>query len=151
MDNVDRATRSRVMFSVKSKNTRPELYFRKLLFHRGFRYTLHNSKITGRPDLYLKKYNTAVFVNGCFWHRHPDPDCKLTRTPKSRVDYWNDKFNKNIERDKRNSDELKKQGIKKLVIWECTIKKMMKDKTYEQKIMDEVVNFLKNNKMDIDL
>ncbi len=113
--------RSKNMSAIHSKNTKPEIYFRKLLFGRGYRYSLNSSKIPGHPDLYLRKYNTAIFVNGCFWHRHLG--CKYAYMPKSRVEFWRKKFDGNVKRDQRTYAELKEKNIKCLVVWECTLKK----------------------------
>lgn len=84
--------RSKNMSAIKSADTKPELFIRKLLFSSGYRYRIQVSNIPGRPDLWLRKYNTAIFVHGCFWHRHKG--CRFAYFPKSRVDFWNDKFEK---------------------------------------------------------
>ena len=89
--------RSRNMAAIRSKDTKPELYFRKLIFACGYRYRLYSKKIPGKPDLWLAKYKTAIFVHGCFWHRHHG--CRFATTPKSNEEYWQQKFRKNKERD----------------------------------------------------
>ena len=118
-------TRSENMARVKSVNTKPEVFLRKLLWHKGFRYRVNYSKLPGKPDIYIPKYNTAIFVNGCFWHMHEN--CKLSSIPKSNYDFWKKKLEGNVERDKKNYKELENMGIKVLVVWGCEIKEMMKD------------------------
>lgn len=140
MDNITPTQRSEIMARVKSKDTRPEVYFRKLLHGMGYRYSLHSKKIPGHPDIWLRKYRTAIFVHGCFWHRHEG--CALTRTPKSNIDFWEAKFTKNIERDLRVREELAKENIKCLIIWECTIKKMKKDQSIQDLILQQTEDFL---------
>ena len=135
--------RSRNMAAIKSKDTTPELYIRKLLFAEGFRFRTHSTLVPGHPDLWLRKYRTAIFVHGCFWHRHPG--CHFAYQPKSRVDFWNTKFQKNIERDSRVKAELKEQNIRCLIIWECTIRSMRKDPGKEAAILHEIVVFLNGN------
>ena len=118
-------TRSENMARVKSVNTKPEIFLRKLLWHRGFRYRVNYSKLPGKPDIYIPKYNTAIFVNGCFWHMHEN--CKLSSIPKNNYDFWKNKLEGNVERDKKNYKELENMGIKVVVVWGCEIKEMMKD------------------------
>lgn len=135
--------RSHNMASIKSKNTKPEIYLRKKLFAEGFRFRLHSSTVPGHPDLFLRKYNTAVFVNGCFWHRHLN--CKYAYTPKSRIDFWSNKFQNNIERDKKVRGELMEKGIRCLIVWECTIKKAWKNEDLEAKLLNQIKEFLQGN------
>lgn len=139
-DTVSVETRSRNMAAIKGKNTVPEVYFRHLLFSRGLRYRLNVSGIPGHPDIYLAKYRTAVFVNGCFWHRHHN--CRFAYTPKSNTDFWNAKFERNEQRDLEVRDQLGEKGYRQLVVWECTLKKMKKDHDTENRIIDEVICFL---------
>lgn len=124
MDIKSREERSKNMAAIRSKNTSPEIYLRKLLFTRGYRYRLNVSNIPGHPDLYLRKYNTAVFVNGCFWHRHEG--CKFAYTPKSREEFWQKKFEANKRRDLQVRAELSQKGVRCLIVWECTIREMKK-------------------------
>ena len=132
--------RSRNMQAIRSKDTKPEVYLRKLLFAEGLRYRKHVSGIPGRPDMYLAKYRTAIFVHGCFWHRHQD--CKYAYSPKSRVEFWQVKFNANVRHDAAVSKALCIARVKQLVIWECTIRRMMKDKAIEQSVISSIVSFL---------
>lgn len=139
-DIISPEMRSRNMAAIKSKNTSPEILLRKWLFRRGYRYRLHQSSIPGHPDIFLKKYNTAVFVHGCFWHRHPE--CKYAYVPKSNIGKWELKFQNNMARDAAIKERLVESGIKVLVIWECTIKKMKKDIAEQEVCMNKVERFL---------
>lgn len=134
--------RSKNMAAIHSRNTKPEIWFRKQLFARGYRYRLNTNKIQGHPDIYLRKYNTAIFIHGCFWHRHQG--CKYAYMPKSRVEFWNKKFDANIKRDEKIKEELYNRGIKCLIIWECSIKKMRKENGFYLENMKRVEAFLKN-------
>lgn len=117
VDTISKQKRSTVMSRIKSKNTQPEIIVRKLLHGAGFRYRLHNQKLPGKPDLVLKKYRLCIFVHGCFWHAHES--CKLAHAPKSRIEYWQNKLNKNVYRDKQNITRLIDQGWRVAVVWEC--------------------------------
>ena len=119
MDIVDKNTRSKMMSSIRGKNTRPEISIRKLLHSRGFRFRIHQKTLPGKPDIVLKKYNTCVLIHGCFWHRHPG--CALATTPKTHTDFWSDKFRRTIERDILNIRKLETLGWNVIVIWECEI------------------------------
>ena len=140
MDIVTPEQRSRNMTAIRSKDTKPEVYFRKLLFAKGYRYSLNSKTIPGHPDIYLRKYNAAVFVHGCFWHRHEE--CKFAYMPKSRIEFWQNKFEANRKRDFVVRNELREKGIKCLVVWECSIKKMQKDEEFQIRLLDKVVAFL---------
>jgi len=107
------------MARIKSKDTRPELVLRKALYARGLRYRLRGRGLPGRPDLVFAKYNVVVFVHGCCWHRHSD--CKVASVPKSNVEFWADKFQKNVARDARAVQSLTELGWRVLVIWECEL------------------------------
>lgn len=112
--------RSRHMASVRSRNTTPELTVRKALFALGFRFRLHRKELPGTPDIILPRHRTVIFVHGCFWHRHAN--CAKTTNPKTRADFWQDKFRANIARDQRNLDGLHALGWRTLVVWECETK-----------------------------
>ena len=116
--------RSRNMSAIKSKNTKPEITVRKFLHSKGYRFRIHRKDLPGSPDIVLPKYKTVVFVHGCFWHRHEG--CKHKTTPKTRKEFWENKFNENIKRDRNNFKELKKLNWKVLVIWECQMKNLEK-------------------------
>lgn len=112
------------MGRIRNKNTKPELVVRSLLHGMGYRFTVNgpkNRKLPGRPDIVLPKYRTVIFVHGCFWHRHKG--CIETTTPKTRTEWWQAKFDGNVERDRRNQRALRKLGWKVIVVWECETKK----------------------------
>ena len=149
MDVITKAQRSRNMSAIRSKNTKPELYLRKLLFSKGYRYRINAKYIIGHPDMFLRKYNTAIFVNGCFWHRHVN--CKFAYVPKSRIEFWERKFEQNKTRDILVLNELRKQGIKTVVVWECTIKSMKKDPELCKKILDQIEIFVRSEILKLEL
>lgn len=135
--------RSRNMAAIRSTNTAPELYIRKLLFNRGYRYRLYDKRLPGHPDLWMKKYNTAVYVNGCFWHRHNG--CRYAYTPKSRLEFWNEKFRHNVERDLLVKRELEERNIRCLVIWECTVKNAQKKNGNPDTLLQKITSFLNSS------
>lgn len=120
-DIFDKETRSRIMSKIKGKDTKPELKVRRFLFSKGFRYRKNQKGLPGRPDLVLKKHNSVVFVNGCFWHGHAG--CKKFVLPKTRTDFWKEKIEKNRKRDRKNVSILRKSGWRVHVIWECDLHK----------------------------
>ncbi len=115
MDMVEPTRRSEIMRQIKSKDTQPELAVRRYLHARGFRFRLHGN-LPGKPDLVLRKYRSAVYVNGCFWHGH---GCKDGRRPKSNIAYWNRKLDRNLERDASLAAKLRALGWKRIVVWGC--------------------------------
>lgn len=119
-DTVSKEVRSRNMAAIKSNDTTPEVAVRKYLFSQGFRYRKNVKGMPGKPDIVLRKYNTCIFVNGCFWHKHEG--CKYFVWPKSNTEFWKEKIESNIERDKRNYIKLEEDGWKVVVVWECEIK-----------------------------
>lgn len=144
-----RDARSKNMAAIKSKETKPEIYLRKLFFSKGYRYRKNVSYVYGHPDIYFGKYKTAVFVHGCFWHRHQG--CKFAYMPKSNEEFWQNKFRGNIARDKNVRKILFDQKIKCLIIWECTIKEMKKNSKMELEIFTEMITFLNNKQMYMEL
>lgn len=112
--------RSRNMAAIKGKDTKPEIIVRKYLFSRGLRFRIQVRKLPGTPDLVLPKYKTAIFVNGCFWHGHEG--CKYFRLPKSNVEFWKEKIERNIERDKESMQALFDLGWKVVRVWECELR-----------------------------
>lgn len=116
VDIVDVQTRSRMMASIRSKNTKPEILIRKILHARGYRYKLHSGKLPGKPDIVFPKYSAVIFIHGCFWHGH---DCHIFKPPKSNVDFWESKISRNKLRDTVNSEKLVLMGWRIGVIWEC--------------------------------
>lgn len=111
--------RSRIMSSVRSKNTQPEIRVRRLLHGRGFRFRLHVDRLPGKPDIVLSKYRAVVQINGCFWHGH---DCALFQWPSSRREFWVEKIRKNQKRDDENFLLLKQAGWRIATIWECAMR-----------------------------
>jgi DNA mismatch endonuclease, patch repair protein len=122
VDNLSKDERSKIMSLVKSRNTKPELLVRKFLHSKGLRFRLHRKNLPGKPDIVLNKFKTVVFVHGCFWHGHNSKKCKLARTPKSNVEFWQNKVAYNRKRDTKNIQLLKKTGWNVIVIYECQIK-----------------------------
>ena len=119
---VDRLTperRSWNMSRIRSKDTKPEIIVRSLLHRMGFRFRINPKKLPGRPDIVLPKYRAAVFVHGCFWHRHEG--CRFAYTPKSRSEFWQAKFEANKRRDKDARERLREMGWRVVVLWECDI------------------------------
>lgn len=123
-DTLSKEERSRVMAKVKSRDTKPEKKVRSLLFSLGFRFRLCQKNLPGKPDIVLKKYRTVIFVHGCFWHGHEN--CKNARIPKSNVEFWKNKIERNKQRFAEVSRQLQEQGWKVVVIWECETKDMKK-------------------------
>ena len=148
-DIVSPERRSKNMSAIRSKDTKPEIYLRKLLFAEGYRYRIAEKSIPGHPDLFLRKYNTAIFVHGCFWHRHQE--CKYAYTPKSRVEFWQKKFADNVRRDIVVRAALQENNIKCLVVWECTIKQMKKNPVFEQQIIEKCTEFLCSESLRMEL
>ena len=109
------------MASIRSRNTRPELALRKALHRRGFRFRLHAKDVPGRPDLLLRKFNAAVFVHGCFWHRHEG--CRHATVPATRTEYWTSKFERNVARDDEVRSRLAEAGWRVATVWECALRK----------------------------
>lgn len=118
-DVFDQKTRSEVMARVKSKDTRPEMAVRRFLHARGLRFRLHCKDLPGRPDLAFPSRRVALFVHGCFWHRHPG--CKLATMPTTRVEFWKAKFEATIARDSATLTALEQAGWTTLIIWECEL------------------------------
>lgn len=130
-DRISEARRSWNMSRIRGKDTKPEIAVRSMLHKLGYRFRLHRNDLPGRPDIVLPSRKTVIMVHGCYWHRHPG--CRYAYSPKSRVDFWENKFAENIARDHRNMDELQSIGWRALVVWECELrepdelKKRLKD------------------------
>ena len=118
MDVHSPLTRSFNMSKIKGKDTRPEMIVRHWLWRSGYRYRLHRKDLPGKPDIVLRKYDAVVFVHGCFWHRH---GCRATTTPATRREFWLEKFEENVIRDKHDIESLMKLGWRVMIIWECNI------------------------------
>lgn len=129
MDRLTKEQRHRCMSAIRSKNTKPEIVVRKFLFGRGFRYRLNYPRLPGHPDIVLRKYRTAIFVNGCFWHGHDN--CKYYRLPKTNVDFWRKKVERNKKRDIEEQRQLASMGWHCITIWECQLKPKIRRQTLE--------------------
>lgn len=129
MDKLTEEQRHRNMAAIRGKDTKPELLVRKFLFSRGFRYRLNHPRLPGHPDIVLRKYRTVIFVNGCFWHGHEN--CRYFRLPKTNVDFWKNKIERNRERDKEEQHRLAEMGWHCVTVWECQLKPKVRAKTLE--------------------
>jgi DNA mismatch endonuclease, patch repair protein len=119
-DIVNKTTRSRMMAGIKGKNTVPERVLRQAMHKRGFRFRLHAKQLPGHPDLLFPKYKAAVFVHGCFWHRHRN--CRYATTPATRTEFWQAKFAANVARDRVSMTALINNGWRVAIIWECSLR-----------------------------
>lgn len=128
--------RTRTMRAVKSRDTKPELFVRKIVYALGYRYRLHRKDLPGCPDLVFPGRRKVIFVHGCFWHGH---NCKRGgRVPKENMSYWREKIAKNIERDKKHIDNLNKMGWNTLLLWECDLKGLEVVKREVKAFLDKV-------------
>ncbi len=135
-DHLTPEKRSWNMSRIRCDNTSIEQKARKYLFSKGFRYRKNVRQLPGKPDIVLSKYKAVIFVHGCFWHRHPG--CKDTTTPKSRTEYWEEKFARNVANDKKHEDALNEMGWRVFTVWECEINKHLEE------TMDRIISQLKN-------
>ena len=131
--------RSRNMAAIRGKDTKPEIQIRRGLFSRGYRYRLHCSDLPGKPDLILPKYRVAIQVQGCFWHKH---DCRYFKWPATRPEFWRQKIEGNIVRDQRALYQMKIDGWRVLVIWECALKNASSDKI--EGLLDQIEQWLRS-------
>jgi DNA mismatch endonuclease (patch repair protein) len=129
-----------MMSGIKGKNTSPEILIRKALHARGFRFRIHADELPGKPDLVLPKHKAVVFVHGCFWHGH---GCRFFKVPQTRPDFWLDKIHKNRVRDEQQIATLRASGWRVLVIWECAVRLMKKQKS--MLLTDLVAEWLVNH------
>ncbi|HDO7865843.1 TPA: DNA mismatch endonuclease Vsr [Legionella pneumophila] len=136
LDIISKEQRSHIMSSIRGKNTKPELIVRSFLHHHGLRFRLHKKDLPGQPDLVFRKFNTVIFVHGCFWHGHNDPSCRSSHIPKSNIEYWCNKIERNKNRDKNNIEKLNKSGWRVFVVWECEIK----NEGFLTKLLDDIKN-----------
>ncbi|MHB1687810.1 MAG: very short patch repair endonuclease [Ignavibacteriaceae bacterium] len=123
MDIWDKEKRSDVMRKIKGKNTKPELILRSALFKQGYRFRIHKKDLPGKPDVFLPKYKTIIFVHGCFWHYHKN--CPEGRIPSTNSKFWKEKLEKNVVKDKRHNSQLRKLGWKVIIVWECEVEKKL--------------------------
>ena len=144
MDIKSAEDRSRNMSHIRSRDTSAEVYIRHLLYRKGYRYRIAPKEIPGKPDLWFSGKKTAIFIHGCFWHRHAG--CKLAYMPKSRVEFWQKKFDANMARDQEVHRQLIERNIRCLIVWECTIRKMRRDPETERSILGDIARFLEESK-----
>ena len=140
-DNHSKEVRSKNMSHIRSTNSKPEEIVRKYLFSKGFRYRKNVRTLPGCPDIVLQKYKTVIFVNGCFWHKH---DCPRFVWPSSNQEYWRPKILRNVERDQLSRQELETLGWKVIVVWECELKKKIRDTR-----LDELETEIKNQNKEV--
>lgn len=138
-DHISPEHRSWNMSRIKGKDTKIEVQVRSWLFSRGFRFRKNDKRYPGNPDIVLPKYKTVIFVNGCFWHRHEG--CKYATMPKTRIDYWNAKFERNVANDRLHVQQLESLGWNVITLWECELKKSVFLQT-----MEAVETNLRSNK-----
>ncbi|MET3535856.1 very short patch repair endonuclease [Chryseobacterium limigenitum] len=127
MDKHSKEVRSFNMSQVKSKDTKPEILVRKFLFSKGLRYRLYDKKLSGKPDIVLPKYKTVIFIQGCFWHGHEN--CKYASIPKTRTEFWLNKIEGNIKRDKSSIQKLIDEDWNVLQVFTCELKKDKREQT----------------------
>lgn len=118
-DVVDKATRSRMMSGIRGKNTKPEILLRKALHARGFRFRLHADDLPGKPDIVMPKFRAVILVQGCFWHGHL---CRIFKWPASNAEFWRNKINGNVDRDRRQQEALRHQDWRVMTVWECAMR-----------------------------
>lgn len=135
-DKLTKEKRSWNMSRIKGKDTEIEIKVRKALFKAGFRYRKNVKELPGKPDIVLPKYRTVIFVHGCYWHGH---NCKEFHIPKTNTDFWNNKFKRNIENDKKHYKQLNTMGWKVIVVWECEIENQFAE------VICKLINEIKRN------
>ncbi|WP_042371996.1 very short patch repair endonuclease [Bacteroides neonati] len=144
-DVLTKEQRHRNMAAIRGKGTKPEMLVRKFLFSHGFRYRLNHPRLPGHPDIVLRKYRTAIFVNGCFWHGHDN--CRYFRLPKTNIDFWQKKIERNKERDKKEQCQLATMGWHYITIWECQLKPKVRMQTLESLVYTLNHIFLEDRKI----
>lgn len=145
-DRVSTAVRSRIMASIRGKDTKPELAIRSILHRRGLRFRLHRRNLPGKPDLVFPKHRAVLFVHGCFWHGH---DCHLFSMPKSRRDFWQQKITRNRERDAKQRAALIESGWRIATVWECAL--MGRSRMQPDEIGESCTAWLKSETAELDL
>lgn len=134
MTHEDESFRSAQMARIKSRDTKLEMSVRRALHAAGLRYRLHAKDLAGRPDIVFRSRRIVLFVHGCFWHLHPDPNCRLARMPKSKLDFWRPKLEGNRLRDGKNRSTLEAEGWTVIEVWECET-----NSDYLQQLIAEVL------------
>ena len=125
------------MSHIRSRDMKPELIVRSMVHALGYRFRLHRQGMPGRPDLVLPRHRAVIFVHGCFWHWHPDPDCPIAGLPKSNHAYWNPKLSRTRLRDRENAASLEASGWRVLTVWECQLRR-------QELVLSEICQFLDN-------
>jgi DNA mismatch endonuclease (patch repair protein) len=138
MDIWSKEKRSDVMSKIRSQNTKPEKLLRSLLFSNGFRFRIHRKDLPGKPDIVLLKYNTAIFVHGCFWHYHKD--CREGRIPSTNSNFWKNKLSKNVKKDAEHISALEKLGWRVFVIWECEVERVIKNAELQENLFKGLID-----------
>ena len=128
--------RSQIMSSIKGYDTKPELMVRSLLHRMGYRFRIRQGRLPGNPDVVLHSHKKVIFIHGCFWHGHKR--CKRSRRPNSNIEFWSQKLDKNMARDKRQIRDLRRVGWKVLVVWQCQLKDVKKLEKKLRKFMNEL-------------
>lgn len=139
MDNLSSEDRSWCMSRIRSKGMKPEMAVRSMVHRLGYRFRLHRSDLPGRPDIVLPRHNAVIFVNGCFWHWHPDPECPIAGLPKSNIQYWKPKLSRTRRRDIEHTVCLKDIGWRVLTIWECQLRN-------PAEVLEQITSFLDSAK-----
>ena len=135
MDKISAKARSDLMSRVRTRDTKPELEVRRLLHSMGYRFSTHKKELPGTPDIYLKKHSKVIQVFGCFWHGH---ECRKGTLPKTRQDFWRQKIERNVKRDKDSLAALNKKGLETLIVWECEL-------ADRDQLKERIANFMKAN------
>ncbi len=135
MDRVPKRVRSKIMRSVKSKNTGPEIIVKKIVFRLEYRYRVNFKYFPGKPDIVFTKKRKVIFVNGCFWHGHK---CKKGMLPKTNISFWNSKIERNKKRDIEVKRKLRKMGWEIMTIWQCQLVK-------ENRLQKRLIDFIEGN------
>ena len=143
-DKFSKEKRSDIMSKITGKETKPEILVRRFLFAAGFRFRKNVVNLLGKPDIVLSKYNTIIFVHGCFWHGHT---CKRGKLPESNHEFWKQKIEKNIERDKQIIAQLEKDGWTVIIIWQCEIRNKEKCNMRLNELIDELKIYIKNERV----
>lgn len=146
MDIVSAETRSRMMSGIRTRDTKPEVVFRKGLHRRGFRYRLQSKRVPGKPDFVLPKYRVAAFVHGCFWHRH---ECHLFKWPSTRPEFWRAKLDRNHARDIKVAEQLKEAGWRQLVVWECALRGRRRPNVDD--VLDQAERWLRTSERSVEI
>lgn len=147
MDKMTKEQRSHCMASIHSKGTKPELLVRHYLFSHGYRYRLNHPRLPGHPDIVLRKFRTAIFVNGCFWHGHENCHCYVM--PKTRAEFWRKKIERNKERDREERYKLAAMGWHCITVWECQLKPKTREKTLQSLEYTLNHSFLEDHKVQV--